>query len=307
MNRRDFFRSVTGLSAAGLAAYALRSKAGAALLKAEDAFTAQNGAQVKLKPTTEKFYRIINEIKKNKWQDLEIGLLMGKIGKMFAGTPYVGGTLDAGNPEKCTVNLEGLDCVTFFENTLDIARIVKKNKFSFEDLLNEVTYTRYRGGRLTDYTSRLHYTADWFYDNDKKKVVDDISKSLGGKKFPYKVGFMSKNSKYYKSLVQDKAMIEVIKDYESKINAREYYYIPNDKVPSIVDRLKTGDIIAFACKKKGLDYSHTGLVYVDESKTARLLHASSTNKAVMLDCPIVEYVGKISTNIGISIARPLPV
>ncbi|UCC41535.1 MAG: DUF1460 domain-containing protein, partial [Candidatus Aminicenantes bacterium] len=74
---------------------------------------------------------------------------MGNIGKLLIGTKYVGGTLEGEGPEICRIDLTGLDCVTFFENVLCIARIIKKRKTTFDDFKAEVTYTRYRGGMLT--------------------------------------------------------------------------------------------------------------------------------------------------------------
>jgi hypothetical protein len=302
MKRRDFFKT----AAAGTLGLLLADKFGDLLAKPKS-ISIKAGVNVKPKDTLEKFNWVMSEIKKNKWQDMEIGDLTANVGKLFLGTPYVGGTLDPEGPEKCIVDLMGLDCVTLFENSLDIARIIKKGKNSFDDLISEVSYTRYRGGTLKDYTSRLHYTADWFYDNEGKGVISDMSQRLGGKKFPYKVFFMSEKSKYYRALKENESLIPVIKKFEEKINKRAYYYIPKDKIPSIEKRLKSGDIIAFATNKKGLDYAHTGLVYLDENYYPRLLHASSVDKVVKIDLPIVEYINKIDSDIGISIARPLPV
>ena len=269
--------------------------------------TASMGGSVASKETLKKFDSIIGTVKKNNWQSLDIGSLTGNIGKLFIDTPYVGGTLDPAGPERSIADFTGLDCVTLFENSLGIARIIKKGKFTFGDLLDEIKFTRYRGGRLSDYTSRLHYTADWFYDNEQKGVVDDISKELGGKKFPYKVYFMSKNPKYYRALRENESLVPVIAGFEDKINARAYYYIPKDKTARIEGKLQTGDIVAFATNKKGLDYAHTGLVFIDGKGQARLLHASSKDKIVKLDTTISDYANKIETNIGISIARPLDI
>jgi hypothetical protein len=99
--------------------------------------------------------------------------------------------------------------------------------------------------------------------------------------------------------------VKIIADIEKKINKRKYYYIPNDKINKIETKLKTGDIIAFATNIEGLDYTHTGLVYVDADGKARLMHASSTKKKVVLDTTISEYAKPIKKNIGISVLRVL--
>ena len=49
--------------------------------------------------------------------------------------------------------------------------MIKRGKSSPEDLLAEVRTTRYRGGKMGDFTTRLHYTTDWFVDNEAKGVV----------------------------------------------------------------------------------------------------------------------------------------
>ncbi len=64
-----------------------------------------------------------------------------------------GGVLDQNpNQEICTVDLTSLDCVTFFESTLDFARMLKKGETTPESLIKEVSFTRYRGWR----SARLH-------------------------------------------------------------------------------------------------------------------------------------------------------
>ena len=68
------------------------------------------------------FNRIVTQSTNNKWSALPIGDLMGKIALEFEGTPYKEGTLElTPDREICSVNLNGLDCVTFFESTLDLA------------------------------------------------------------------------------------------------------------------------------------------------------------------------------------------
>ena len=253
------------------------------------------------------FSRIIHTALEKSWAGLPIGECMERIGELFLGTQYVGGTIEGPGPEVCRVDLTRLDCVTFFENALCIARILKKGKTSFDDFLEEVTFTRYRGGKLTDYTSRLHYTSDWIYDNEKKNVVRNITKELGGKEYQLKVSFMSENPQYYQALVEFPEFIPVIAWLEQEINKRSHWYIPQKKVRKAQRHLQTGDIIAFATSKEGLDYSHTGMAFRDERGKLRLFHASSAKNRVILDTELHEYVRSVETHIGITVARPLEV
>lgn len=253
------------------------------------------------------FADIINQAESAGWDSLEMGRLVGTVATVFLGYQYKGGTLE--NPEKeiCKVDFSGLDCVTLCENALCLARIIKKGKRDYASFIDELTYTRYRGGRLTDYSSRLHYTADWINDNVRKNVVEDVSRSIGGSPLDVEVSFMSGHPQYYAALKRYPELVPVIAGIEQDINAREHWYIPAAGIQGVEAQLHTGDFIAIVTDKKGLDYAHTGLIYKDESNVARLLHASSTHKKVMLDGSISEYVNSVESHIGISVARPLEV
>jgi len=262
-------------------------------------------AQNKESRTNEIFHNIIKRAREEEWRSLPIGECMGNIGLHFVGTEYVAGTLEGEGPEVCRVDLSGLDCVTFFENVLCISRILKKDKTSFDDFKGEISFTRYREGMLTDYTSRLHYTSDWIYDNEKKKVVRNITKEIGGEEFPFKVSFMSKNPHFYQSLKEFPEFIETIAILEKEITKRKHWYIPKSKIKQAQKHIQTGDIIALATAKEGLDYGHTGLAYRDERGKMRFLHASQRKEKVLLDAELYKYTQSIETYIGITIARPL--
>ena len=139
------------------------------------------------------FTRIVNKSSAENWDRLPIGELIGKIALELKGTPYVGFTLELSkDSEYCVVNLKGLDCVTFFEDSICLARMIKRGKSSPEDLIAEVRTTRYRGGTMGDFTTRLHYTTDWFVDNEAKGVVKILTPELpGAMPFTQKVGIMS--------------------------------------------------------------------------------------------------------------------
>ncbi len=247
---------------------------------------------------------ICSKAKKENWKALSSGERMAKIGIEFLGTPYIGGTLDSAGSEICKVDLKHLDCVTFFENVLAISRGINNDKCNLKDILANVTFTRYRSGKLNGYLSRLHYTSDWISDNMQKHIINDVSREIGGEIFNLKVSFMSANPKYYDALKKDSTLIPKIKKIEEQINAKKHYYIPKEKIKAIESKIKSGDIIAIATNLKGLDYTHTGLAYRDEKGVLRLLHASSQKKKVVLDEPLYDYLMTIKKDIGITILRP---
>jgi len=236
-----------------------------------------------------------------------MGELVGAIGMELRGIPYVGATLELyEDREVCSVNLTGLDCVTFFESALGFARMLKNGEGSPEAMMAQVTYTRYRDGKVTDYVSRLHYTCDWFYDNQEKRVVKDITRELpGAVPFTTKVNFMSTHPESYKQLKANAALVPKVAETEKLINARNMYYIPKEKVAEIEPLLKTGDIIGITTTIKGIDLSHTGLCYRDQNGVLRFLHASLDKKEVTLDDALSKYLARVSKHTGIMVARPM--
>lgn len=246
--------------------------------------------------------KILSKGRAEEWASLPMNERIGKIALEFLNTPYVGGTLDC-EIEKCQVDLEGLDCVTYFESVIGIAKILEFSRSDYDYLRERVAFTRYRGGEVKGYVSRLHYTSDWITDNVKKKVVKDVTKSLGGVKFPVKVSYMSEHPESYAPLKADKRAVDEIRKIEKSINRRHYLYVKKEKVAGIEDKIKTGDIICIATDMTGLDYSHTGFAYRDESGVLRLLHASSSKKKVVLDVRLSDYLAANSKATGITVLR----
>lgn len=297
MKRRQFL--AFGLASSALLLPLRRSLRSAPLLPDEgpNAFTGK-----------EKFFKLSELARRERWQQQSIPEIMGRVGMELRGTPYVGSTLELyDDREVCSINLMGLDCVTLFENALAFARLLKSGKELLpEKMMEVVTFTRYRGGNITDYTSRLHYTTDWFHDNQVKKVVMDITKGLpGAERFTQVVNFMSTHPNSYRQLKANPALVPVIAEIESQINGREMYYVPKEKVAAAEPELKTGDIVGITTTIKGIDCSHTGLCYRDESGKLRLLHASLTKKEVTLDDELHTYLASVSKHTGIMVVRPL--
>jgi hypothetical protein len=251
----------------------------------------------------EKFESIMQKAKLHQWRLLPMGELVGRIGIEFERTPYLGGTLDINpNNENVVVNLESLDCVTFFENSLDIARCIKLGKYNIADLIIQVANTRYRGGVVTDYSSRLHYTSDWILDNVKKDVVEDITKKLGGIPHKFNYNFMTQHPNLYIALKQpnNAYLLSKIKEVEDSLNKVTMYIIPANRISKIEKKLQDGDIIAIATSKEGIDYSHTGMIF-----DGKFLHASTKMKKIYLDKKLSEYVKTRKDAIGVTILRPL--
>ncbi len=240
-----------------------------------------------------------------KLSDSDIADIIVTVGKSFIGTEYVAGTLDKNTKsEKLVIKISGLDCVTFVENTLAISRIIRKGNFDFESYSDELTKIRYRDGEINGYSSRLHYFTDWIYDNEKKGIVSDITKSIGGIPYYKTIDFMSSHADSYKQLADNSDIVDEMKDIEKKMNRRDLYYIKKSEVDDYYESLQSGDIIATTTNIEGLDVTHTGFIYKKNGKT-HFLHASITKGEIIISKEeLKEYLKGNKKQTGIIVARP---
>lgn len=254
------------------------------------------------------------EICKNKFNfavdkklaDEPISNVIADVGKSFIGTEYVAHTLEKGKTESLVIDLTGLDCTTFLENSLVFARLIKEKKNSFKDYEAELTKIRYRGGVIDQYPSRLHYFSDWIYDNGKKGIVQNISKELGGVPIKFHVDFMSTHPDSYVQLKENPDFIPVIRKQEEEISKRTYYYIPKSKEAEVDSKIESGNLIAFTSNVKGLDINHVGIAVRMEDGKIHLLNAPNVGYKVQISkLPLDEYLAKIKTDTGIIVLRAL--
>jgi hypothetical protein len=239
----------------------------------------------------------------NNLSRLPVNEILVEIGKTFLGLNYEAQTLEKGEKEQLVIHLTGLDCYTFFESSLTFARCIKKSKTTFEDFQNELKQIRYRKGEINGYPSRLHYASDWLYDNEKRGIVKDVTKDIGGILFDKKINFMSSHSELYKSLKNNVEFIDEMKSIEDSINSREYYYIPENFVECVEDKIQTGDIILLTASAVGLDISHTGIA-IEVHGRIHFMHAPLKGKKIQItEKPIGEYIRSIKRHTGFMVAR----
>jgi hypothetical protein len=229
-----------------------------------------------------------------------------EIGKSFIGTDYRAHGLEKDGDEELVINLTGLDCTTFLENTLVLSRCIKKEKTSFEDYQKELQLIRYRDGVIDEYPSRLHYFSDWIYDNEKKGIVKDVTKEIGGKKIKFKLDFMSTHPESYKQLKENSDFIPIIKKQEKEISCRDYYFMPKDELESKEEQIQNGDIIAITTTIEGLDIGHVGIAVKMDDGRIHLLHAPTVNTKVHItNEPLSDYLMKYKRHSGVIILRAL--
>ena len=239
------------------------------------------------------------------WQKLPIGDAIVRVGETFLGIPYVANVLEAPGAEHLVVNMRGLDCVTFYENSLVIARCLKKNKTTFEDYKRELEFIRYRGGKMDGYTSRLHYTSDYFYDDEKRGIFKLVAKDLGGVPYVKTLNFMSTHPEHYRQIRESEEVLKKIREFEQEISARRPYYIPKEHVAEISDKLQNGDILGITTDVEGIDTSHTGICVWKDGKL-HLMHAPLAGKSVQISEKVLSgYLEGNKRQTGIMVARPL--
>ena len=239
------------------------------------------------------------------WEKLPIGEVIVNIGKTFLGTKYVGHVLEAQGPEHLIVNMRALDCVSFYENSLVIARCIKMSKLTFDEYKKQLQLIRYRGGIINGYASRLHYTSDYFYDDEKKGVWKLLAKEFGGIPYVKKLDFMSTHSEVYWQIRESETVKKQIEAMEKEISKRTIYYIPKDKVAGISDKIHDGDILGITTSIEGIDTSHTGIC-IWQDKELHFMHAPlAGGKVEISELVLSEYLAHNKKQTGILIARPL--
>jgi hypothetical protein len=255
------------------------------------------------------FDHLLRLARERAWSKLAIGPLTGEVGMALVGTPYVGGTLEVDDDvETCVVDLGRLDCVTFYEAALGFARMLKTHPatLTMDALRAQIKRMRYRGGHMDGYLSRLHYTSDWLYDNDKKGIVKLVSPHLpGAERMDKTLDFMSTHPSAYRQLKAHPDWVKRLAGMEHQWSMRRPAYLPKEEVPMVESLLETGDIIGVVTSTPGLDTSHTGLCYRDAEGALRFLHASSSHHQVELGPRLSEYLMSVTKDTGIMAARPM--
>ncbi|HEX7118278.1 MAG TPA: N-acetylmuramoyl-L-alanine amidase-like domain-containing protein [Longimicrobiales bacterium] len=236
---------------------------------------------------------------------LPLGEIVARLGRTFVGTKYTPHTLEVDGPERLVVNLRELDCVTFVESTLAMARLIRDGEYDdFDAYKRELARIRYRGGVIDGYASRLHYFSDWIADGEAKGVVRNVTREIGGVSDAEPVDFMSTNSDAYRQLA-DPAVVDAIRRVEAEVSARARYFIPESRIADAAPRIRNGDIIAATSSIEGLDVAHTGIALWVDGRL-HLLHAPLVGKSVEIsELPLAERILDIDGQDGIMVARPV--
>jgi hypothetical protein len=255
------------------------------------------------------FQRLVQKAQSQNWRSLPLGERTIAVGLALVGTPYVNYTLEIDDhTESPSVNLNGVDCWTFFEIALGFARMleVKADNYIPQDLLTMIELDRYRGGRCDGkYTTRLHFLEDWIYDNERRGLVKNLTRSLGG--VPMKGRYLNEMSRYWRSsryLRNNPELVPEMRQIENKISSRTIYHIPKGAVPGIESKIQNGDVICISGKGPEGFTEHVGVAYRDRQGVLHFMHASKDERRVIIDVSLHSYLYRYAKFAGIMVVRP---
>ncbi len=246
------------------------------------------------------------------WRELPMGQRVANFGYAMCGTKYEGYTLEIDDRvESPSANFSGQDCWTFFEIALGLARMIEvpRKTYARQDLLSEIEWTRYRGGSCTGkYLERIHYLAEWWYDNEARGNILNVTQRVGPTVAltNRKIQEMTVLWKSYRYLRNDPSLLPQMARIERREEELPFNYIPKSKVASVESKIQSGDIIGIVTNQTGGHCSHVGLAYKTSDGLCRFLHASKNHRKVTLDDRLSSYLAEFKYHSGIIIARPLP-
>lgn len=247
-----------------------------------------------------------------RWKTLPLGTRTATIGQALIGTPYKNYTLEIDDRiEAASVNLNAMDCWTFFEIALAFSRMLEepKEQWTPKTMLKYIELDRYRHGKCTgSYLSRLHYLEEWALDNEDRGLVRDLTRSLGGVRVGHSAVEMQRNWKSYRYMAKNPDLRAGITRMEAEISRTPMYHIPKSAVAGIEKSIQTGDVICITSQDGRLvGTSHVGLAVRTSDGVLHFMHASHPRNhgKVVLDTRLSAYLKRFSSIAGIMVVRPV--
>ncbi len=258
-----------------------------------------------------KFQAIIAKAERENWRKLPLGERTIRAAREMIGTPYVNYTLEVHDTiESPVVSFKGMDCWTYYENALAIARMLryKPGPYKPQDMLQMVEIERYRKGICTgNYLSRMHHLEEVFHDNQRRGYATNITSRIpGAVKISREIREMTVQWKSYRYLRSNTALIEPMGKIEAQVSNLPVHHVPKAQVRHAEKYLQNGDICAITSNGQYGYTSHVGLI-IRVNDRAYFTHATSDRdkgRMVVIDRPITDYVNETSKHAGIIICRP---
>lgn len=259
---------------------------------------------------SDKFEYLKRRAVSENWANYPIGQRVAVVGRSMIGTPYKSYTLEIDDHvEAPSVNFNGLDCWTFFETSLAFARMVgePQENWTPQTFLKYIEMDRYRDGTCTgSYLSRLHYLEEWYADNNRRGLIQDMTRDLGGVRVEHAADEMTIHWRSYRYMAANPSLRSGIHAMEERVSQMPMYHIPKGRVADIESGIKSGDIIGITTiDRDGVGTSHVGIAYRTPDGVLHFMHASSNYRKVVLDVRLRDYLYMYGDDMGIMVGRPL--
>lgn len=259
-----------------------------------------------------KFRAIIAKAEREHWRALPLSQRTIRVARELVGTKYVNYTLEVHDrTESPVVNLNEMDCWTFYENSLAIARMLyyKPGPYQPADMLHMVELERYRNGVCTgNYLSRMHHLEEVFHDNQRRGFASNITSRLpGAVRLRREIREMTVQWKSYRYLRSNPALIEPMGRIEQQVSRLPVYHVPKARAKAAEAYLQDGDICAITSTSTNGYTSHVGLIMRLQGR-AYFVHATSDRdkgRMVVIDRPLTDYLNGGASHAGFIICRPL--
>jgi len=258
-----------------------------------------------------KFHAIVAKAERENWRALPLGERTIRAAREMVGTPYVNYTLEVHDTiESPVVSFKGMDCWTYYENALALARMLryKPGPYKPQDMLQMIEIERYRNGICNgNYLSRMHHLEEVFYDNQRRGYAKNITSRIpGAVKISREIREMTVQWKNYRYLRSNPSLIGPMGKIEAAVSRLPVYHIPKDQARNAEKYLQNGDICAITTKGRFGYTSHVGLIIRIRDR-AYFTHATSDRdkgRMVIIDRPITDYLNEASKHAGMIICRP---
>lgn len=257
-----------------------------------------------------KFGAVVAKAERENWRALPLSGRTLRVARELVGTPYVNYTLEVDDRiESPVVSFTGMDCWTFYENSVALARMLryKPGPYQPQDMLHMIEVERYRNGVCTgSYLSRMHHLEEVFHDNQRRGIASNITPRLpGAVRLRRTIREMTVQWKSYRYLRANPALVAPMGRIEAQVSRLPVYHVPKAKARAAEAYLQDGDICAITSTSAFGYTSHVGLIMRLKGR-AYFVHATSDRakgRMVIIDRPLTDYLNGGASHAGFIICR----